>query len=106
MKRFGKVIGMLDTELVFRQRPNNSTLKSTRFDYSIGVGHPVTSKSTGYVFLDGSTKGSTSGDAPLELVLMGIYKLKKSLSANGYALFGLTDGSSDLGAGVGITQRF
>lgn len=106
MKRFGKLIGMLDTELVRRQRPRGSTLKSTRFDYSIGAGHPLTNKSTGYVFLDGSTKSSSSGGAPLELVLLGNYKPKKSFSANGYVLLGLTDESSDIGVGIGITQRF
>ncbi len=106
VKRFGSLITFADLQAVLRDRPSGSTIKSTRFDYSVGVGYPLTSRFTGYVSLDGGTKSSTNSKAPLEVVFSGTYKMMKNLGLNGFISAGLSKGSPDVGAGAAITIRF
>lgn len=109
LKRFGKVIGLFDADLVLRQRPTDSSIKRARGDYSLGAGYLFTSKMSGYLFLDGSTKTSKTqktSDSPLELILAGTYKHSKDLSFNGYALKGFTNGSPEFGGSLGVTKYF
>lgn len=106
LKRFGQLITFADFELVLRDKPDNSTIKSTRFDYSVGLGYPLTERFTGYVSLDGGTPSNSGADAPLELVLSAVYKATETTHLNGFLLAGLTEGSPDFGAGAGVTFYF
>lgn len=105
-KPFSKFVGVFDAELLGRKRPEGSNLKSMRFDYSVGVGYSFTRRLSGFFFVDGSTKSSSGDKIPVELVAAGAYKLRRSLSLNGFLLVGLTDGSPDLGGSTGITAYF
>lgn len=105
-KRFGKVLALADTEVIWRDRRPNSSLKRTRWDYAAGLGYPFTPKLSGYVFYEGSTKPSPNSEAPSELVYAVVYKVKESFSVNGYVLQGLSDGSPDVGGSVGATWYF
>lgn len=109
LKCYGDFIGLLDMGIVVRERPNGSTLKPFRVDYSLGIGYSFTSKIAGYFFIEGSSKTTRTQrakDAPLELVAAGTYKYKKDLSFNGYGLMGLTNGSPEFGASAGVTKYF
>lgn len=106
LKWFGSFFLLGDVELVLRDKPDNSTIKSTRVDYSVGGGYSWTDRLTTTLTLDGGTQTNSGTDAPLELVLSGVYKMTESVSATTFVLGGLTDGSPDFGAGVGITVRF
>jgi hypothetical protein len=108
-KRFGRYIVLLDQEVVFRQRPHGSTLKSIRYDYDVGLGYAFTSKFSGYFFVEGSSKTDifeTASEAHLELVFSGVYRINQDYGINGYLLSGLTDGSPDFGASMGFTRYF
>ncbi len=106
LKHFGQLITFADFELVVRDKPDNSTIKSTRLDYSVGLGYPLTSRFTGYASLDGGTPTNSGVDAPLELVLSAVYKATETAHLSGFVLAGLTEGSPDLGAGTSITFYF
>ncbi|MDO8730779.1 MAG: transporter [Candidatus Omnitrophota bacterium] len=106
LKHFGQLITFADFELVLRDKPDNSTIKSTRFDYSLGVGYPLTDRFTGYASLDGGTPTNSGADAPLELVLSAVYKATETVHLNGFLLAGLTEGSPDFGAGTSVTFYF
>ncbi|MBI3317797.1 MAG: transporter [Candidatus Omnitrophica bacterium] len=106
LKRFGSLITFGDLQLVFRDRPSGSTIKSTRLDYSVGVGYPLTERFTGYASLEGGTKSSSGSEVPLELVFSGGYKATDRLRVNGFLLAGLTDGSPDFGGGTSVTVSF
>lgn len=105
-KHFGSLITFGGLDLVLRDRPSHSTLKAVRLDYSIGVGHPVTDRLTGYASLEGGTPSSSGADSPHEIVFSGVYQLTDTASMDGYVLAGLTDGSPDYGAGAGVKLRF
>ncbi len=104
-KRIGALRTFADLELVLRDRPSGSTIKSTRLDYAVGVGYPFTPRVTAYASLEGATQGSAGVEAPLELVLSAVYKVKEAVSLSGFVLTGLTTGSPDVGAGAGVTVR-
>lgn len=106
LKHFDQWITFADFELVLRDKPDNSTIKSTRFDYSVGAGYPLTERFTGYVSLDGGTQTNSGVDAPLELVLSAVYKATETVHLNGFVLAGLTEGSPDFGAGTSVTFTF
>lgn len=106
LKRFGKYIGLLDAELVLREKPSGSSIKRVRFDYSLGAGYPFTDQFSSYLFAEGSTKSAKGSDAPFELVLAGSYKHNSDYSINGYILKGLTNGSPDIGGSLGVTRYF
>lgn len=101
-RHFGSLIGLASMELVLRDRPDNSTLKAVRLDYSIGAGYPVTDRWTAYLSLDGGTPSSSGADAPLELVASSVCRISESVRLEGYLLGGLTDGSPDFGAGAAV----
>ncbi len=105
-KLFGSLITFINLELVLRDKPDGSSIKSTRLDYALGMGYPLTEQFTGYLSLEGGTPIESGSDAPLEAVMSGVYKLTPSTGLNGYALVGLSDGSPDYGGGVSITFRF
>lgn len=105
-KHIGSLIVFGDLALVLRDRPSNSTIESTRLDCAVGVGYPLTGRLTAYASAEGGTKSSSNSDAPLELVLSGVYKVTDSMSGNAFLLSGLSDGSPDFGVGVGITIQF
>ena len=106
LKHFGSLITFADLGLVLRDKPDGSTIKSTRFDYSVGAGYPLAERFTGYVSLDGGTPTNSGADAPLDLVLSVVYKATEAVGLNGFVLAGLTDGSPDFGAGTSVTFRF
>lgn len=106
VKRFGSLISLGDLELVLRDRPGGSTLHPVRVNYAVGVGYPITTRFTPYLFLDGSTPSRSGAEAPLELMLYGVYTVTQTVSMNGFLLTGLTDGSPDFGAGTGVTLKF
>lgn len=106
LKRIEKFFLLGDFELVLRDKPDNSTIKSVRLDYSVGGGVELTDRLTALLTLDGGTKANSGADAPLEVVVSGLYRFSDSISGNLFALAGLSDGSPDVGGGAGITVKF
>ena len=106
LKHFGSLITFADFELLLRDKPSGSTIRSTRFDYAVGIGYPLTPRLTAYGSLEGGTPSSSGAEAPLEVVLSAVYKATETIHLNGFVLAGLTDGSPDFGAGTGVTFYF
>lgn len=106
LKHFGSLMTFADLELVLRDKPDDSTLKPVRLDYSIGTGYPFTEKLTGYISLDGGTPTNSGADAPLEVVLSAVCKATEAVRIGGFVLAGLTDGSPDIGGGAEVSIHF
>ncbi len=105
-KWFKSLIVFGNLELVVRDKPSGSTIKSTRLDYSVGTGYRFTDRFSSYLSLDGGTPSSSGTDAPLEWVLSSIYRLTATADLEGYVLAGLSDGSPDVGGGLAVRFRF
>lgn len=105
-KHLGNLLTFGTLELVARDTPDGSPIRSTRLDYTAGLGYPLTERFTAYASLEGGTKSSAGADPALAAVLSGAYKMASWVGMNGYLLVGLTDGSPDVGGGVDVTLRF
>ncbi len=76
------------------------------FLYGGGIGFDVNPDLYLTLSLQGSTSIDNNVDNPLEAVASGDYRLQRDLSLNGYFLLGLSDGSPDIGVGVGFLRKF
>lgn len=76
------------------------------FLYEGGMGFDASQDLYMTLSLEGRTSIDDGVDNPLEAVLSGDYRLRPDLSLNGCLLVGLSDGSPDLGLGVGLLQKF
>lgn len=73
--------------------------------YGVGLSKNF-SRAGGYVSLDGRSAMMDGADAPLELSAGGFYLLDARYAVTGGVFFGLSDGSADAGANLGLLRRF
>ena len=76
------------------------------FSYEVGTSFEASPRLLVHLALQGRTSIDDRVDDPLELVGGGEYRLRRDLSLNGYLGLGLSDGSPDVGLGVGLLRRF
>lgn len=101
-----RLVSFANLEVVFRDKPSGSTIKSVRLDGSAGVGYDFTKRFTGYASLATGTPSSSGTNSPVEVVVSGVYHMTKTISVQGFALAGLNNASPDVGAGASVTFKF